>query len=109
MHPLDDADDVTASEHRALGLGTNFADNFVERLVVGDGPVNKLAVHIVSHKNLLGRARLLFRTRDKPRCPLLQQAENFRGNLDHVLLHVSTLLHFSIARLFFRIDDADAA
>ena len=46
-------------------------------------------------------AGLLFRQRHIPRCPLLQEMEDFCGNIDHLQVHVSTLLHFLVAWVFF--------
>jgi hypothetical protein len=107
MHMLDVADGDTAKGRRALGPCTDCTDNFVERLAVGNGPVDKLAVHIIFHNDLLRRAGLFFRPRDISRGPPLQQVEDLRGNIDHVLVHTSNVLHFSVARLVFRTGNAN--
>ena len=56
--------------------------------MMGDGPVNKLCVHIVSHQNLLRRAGLLLSPLYISRRPLLKHVEDLRGNLYDMFTHL---------------------
>jgi hypothetical protein len=95
-------------EYLELGAGAGVADDLVEGLAVGDGAVDEFGVDVVFEEDLLGGAGFLVGPPDEVRGELLEQVEDLGGNLDYVLVHVSTVLHFSSVRLLFRMGDAKA-
>jgi hypothetical protein len=66
----------------------------IESLSVRDGPVNQFRIDVVADKDSLDWARLFFRPGDVARGSLLQQTEDLSGNINHVLVHMHSLLTF---------------
>src|ERR1017187_2422822 len=91
LDPLAFATQAAIRENLGRRPGTSGEDNLIERLPMGNGPINKLRVYILSQDNLLCGPRLLLRPRHIPRRLLLQDAKHFSGNLYDIFTHVHPL------------------